>query len=74
MIGAIVLGLSASALALPLPMGLERLLELLAQAASPVALFALGLTLGGVNAQTAKVSSADQESWSWSGVLVTVKI
>ena len=74
MIGAIVLGLSASALKLPLPSGLERLLELLAQAASPVALFALGLTLGGVNAQATQVQSIHQESWFWSGVLVAVKI
>ena len=27
-----------------------------------------------MNAQTAQVSGADQESWSWSGVLVTFKI
>ena len=74
MIGAIVLGLSVSALALPLPPGLERLLDLLAQAASPVALFALGLTLGGVKAQASQVQSSHQESWSWAGVLVAVKI
>lgn len=74
MIGAIVLGLSVSALKLSLPMGLERLLELLAQAASPVALFALGLTLGGVNVQSNPVNGRHQESWSWPNVLVAVKI
>lgn len=45
---AIALGLIWSSLGLSIPLGVERLLSLLAQAAAPVALFALGLTLGGV--------------------------
>ena len=44
---AIVLGLLFSASGFQIPIGIERLLSVLAQAAAPVALFALGLTLGG---------------------------
>ena len=46
MVVAISLGLIWSAFELSISLPIERLLSLLAQAASPVALFALGLTLG----------------------------
>lgn len=46
---AIALGLAFSASGFELPQGLKGALDLLAQAASPVALFALGLTLGGLS-------------------------
>lgn len=55
---AIALGLAFSALGLSLPAGLKTALDLLAQAASPVALFALGLTLGGLSISTLAFSRA----------------
>lgn len=67
MVMAIALGLVWSGFGLSLAQPIDRLLSLLAQAASPVALFALGLTLG-----RARVSMGAQMRLS--GLLVVTKL